>query len=120
MPYIRLSVAKKIEPDVEKKLVKGLGEALSRIPGKDPCWTMVEVNDGLKMYFGGEKQEDMVFVDVKYVSKFEYHKKKDFTIAAFDTIHEILGTRKDRICLTINEYSNWGAVGDFKDVYYED
>jgi hypothetical protein len=37
---------------------------------------MVEVNDGLKMYFGGEKQEDMVFVDVKYVSKFEYHKKR--------------------------------------------
>jgi phenylpyruvate tautomerase PptA (4-oxalocrotonate tautomerase family) len=34
MPYIRLSIAKKIEPDVEQKLVKGLGEALSKIPGR--------------------------------------------------------------------------------------
>ncbi len=118
MPYIRLSITKKLEPEIEQKLINGLGEALSKIPGKDPRWTMVEVNDGLKMYFGGEKQEDMVFADVKYVSKFEYHKKREFTIAAFDAIHEILGTSKDHICLTITEFTNWGAVGDFRDEYY--
>jgi phenylpyruvate tautomerase PptA (4-oxalocrotonate tautomerase family) len=120
MPYIRLSITRKLEEDIEQKLVDGIGEALSKIPGKDPCWTMVEVSDGLKMYFGGIKQTDMVFADIKYVGKFEYHKKKEFTAAAFDAIHEILGTSKDRICLTITEFTNWGAVGDFRDVYYSE
>ena len=120
MPYIRLSITKKLEPDIEQRLVDGLGEALSKIPGKDPPWTMVEVNDGLKMYFGGVKQDDMVFVDVKYVAKYEFHKKRAFTVAAFDTIHDILGTEKDHICLTITEFTNWGAVGDFRDIYYSE
>jgi phenylpyruvate tautomerase PptA (4-oxalocrotonate tautomerase family) len=118
MPYIKLSISKKISPEDERKLVDGLGAALSKIPGKDPRWTMVEVNDGLKMYFGGNKQDDMVFADVKYVGKFEYHKKKEFTREAFDAINAVLGTPKDKICLTISEFENWGAVGDFRDIYY--
>ncbi|NMA25160.1 MAG: hypothetical protein GX936_05785 [Clostridiales bacterium] len=120
MPYIKLSISKKISPDEEQKLVDGLGAALSKIPGKDPRWTMVEVNDGLRMYFGGIKQDDMVFADVKYVGKFGYHKKKEFTREAFDVINAVLGTPKDRICLTISEFNNWGAVGDFRDLYFTD
>ena len=81
---------------------------------------MVEVNDGRKLYFGGEKQEDMVFADVKYVGRQEYHKKREFTRGACQMIHEILGTPIDRICLTITEYDNRGAVGDFRDQYYMD
>ena len=71
MPYIKLSISKTIDADTEQKLVDALGTALSVIPGKDPQWTMVEVNDGLRMYFGGAKQEDMVFADVKYVVRQE-------------------------------------------------
>lgn len=118
MPYLRVSVAKKISPDAEQILVDGLGAALSKIPGKEPQWTMVEVNDGLRLYFGGERQDDMVFVDVKYVGRFPYQKKKEFTREAFNVINAVLGTPKDKICLVINEYENWGAVGDFRDIYY--
>ncbi len=118
MPYIRLSMTKKLDAETEQKLVDGLGIALSKIPGKDPCWTSVEVNDGIRMYFGGEKQDNMVFLDVRYVSKFEFHLKRAFVRAAFDTVHEILGTDKERICLNITEFSNWGAAGDFRDELY--
>ena len=118
MPFIRLSIAKIITDEMEQKLIDGLGEALSMIPGKDPQWTMVEVNDGLRLYFGGKKQEDMVFADVKYVGRQEFHKKRAFTRAACQAIHEILGTPIDRICLTITEFDNWGAVGDFRDQFY--
>ena len=118
MPFIRLSIAKIITDEMEQKLIDGLGEALSMIPGKDPQWTMVEVNDGLRLYFGGKKQEDMVFADVKYVGRQEFHKKRVFTRAACQAIHEILGTPIDRICLTITEFDNWGAVGDFRDQFY--
>lgn len=118
MPYIKLSVAKKVEADVEQKLVDALGIALSIMPGKDPQWTMVEVNDGLRMYFGGAKQDDMVFAEVKYVGIFDYHKKKEFTQAACKAISETLNTPIDKICLTITEFENWGAVGDFRDIYF--
>ncbi|MBR6950513.1 MAG: hypothetical protein IKH56_02135 [Oscillospiraceae bacterium] len=120
MPFIKLSIAKTITEETEQKLIDGLGRALSVIPGKDPQWTMVEVNDGLRLYFGGKKQEDMVFADVKYVGKQEYHRKREFTRAACQTIHELIGTPIDRICLTITEYDSWGAVGDFRDQYYVD
>lgn len=33
MPYIKLSVAKKLSPEVEQRLTDGLGKALSTIPG---------------------------------------------------------------------------------------
>lgn len=120
MPFIKLSVAKKISNEMEQAVVDGLGKALSVIPGKDPQWTMVEVNDGMKLYFGGKKQEDMVFADVKYVCRQEFHKKRDFTRAACKVIHDTLGTPIDRICLTITEYDNWGAVGDFRDQFFVD
>ena len=118
MPYIRLSVTQKLTPEKQKELVDGLGEAMSKIPGKDPSLLIVDVEDGKTMFFGGVKQEDMVFADVKYYSNFGYHKKKEFTVAAFDAIHSILGTSKDKMCLTITEYNNWGALGGYRDEYY--
>lgn len=120
MPFIKLSVAKKISEEKEQTIVDCLGKALSVVPGKDPQWTMVEVNDGQKLYFGGKKQEDMVFADVKYVGRQEFHKKREFTREACQMIHEVLGTPIDRICVTITEYDNWGAVGEFRDIYYVD
>jgi len=120
MPYIRLSVTQKLTQDKQQELIDGLGEAMSKIPGKDGRLLIVDVEDGRTMYFGGERQEDMVFADVRYYSNFEYHKKKDFTVAAFDAINRILGISKDKMCLTITEYNSWGALGDLRDEYYSD
>ena len=120
MPYIRLSVTQKLPQEKQKALVDGLGEAMSKIPGKDGRYLIVEVEDDKTLYFGGEKQEDMVFADVRYFSNFEYHKKKDFTVAAFDAINKVLGTRKDRMCLTITEFNSWGSLGTLNDEYYSD
>jgi phenylpyruvate tautomerase PptA (4-oxalocrotonate tautomerase family) len=120
MPYIKLSVTQKLTQEKEKSLVDGLGIAMRRIPGKDEKLLIVDVEDGRTLYFGGEKQEDMAFADVRWFSRFEYHKKKEFTEAMFDAINQILGTSKDKMCLTITEFNNWGARGSFRDEYYED
>ena len=93
---------------------------MSKIPGKDGRLLIVEVEDDRKLFFGGVKQEDMVFADVRYYSNFEYHKKKDFTVAMFEVLNKVLGTSKDKMCLTITEYNSWGALGDYKDEYYLD
>ena len=118
MPLIRLSVSQKLTQDKQEALLNGLGEAISNIPGKLGSTLIVDLEDGKTMYFGGEIQEDMVFADVQYLARYEYHKKKDFTVAAFNAINKALGTSKDRMVLTITELENWGGFGDFQDLYY--
>ena len=118
MPFIRVSSAKPIPPEAEQTLIDALGLALSSIPGKDPQWTMVELDAPRPMYFGGRKQEDMVFLDTKYVGHFTFPQKRAYVQAACRAVHEVLGAPIDRICVTVSEYENWGALGDFRDVNF--
>jgi len=120
MPYIRLSVTQKLTQESQEKVAIGLGEAISVIPGKDGRGLIVDIEDDKTMYLGGEKQQNLVFIDVRYYSNFSYQVKKDFTTAAFKAIKEVLGTNDDRMFLTITEYNNWGGFGDFRDEYYSE
>ena len=118
MPFIRVSSAKPIPPEAEQALIDALGAALSSVPGKDPQWTMVELDAPRPMYFGGQKQDDMVFLDTKYVGHFPFPQKRAYVRSACRAVHEVLGTPTDRICVTISEYENWGALGDFRDINF--
>ncbi|HHU30582.1 MAG: hypothetical protein QM368_06830 [Bacillota bacterium] len=120
MPYIRVSLAQKLPPEKQAELVKGLGEALSIIPGKDGRGLIVDLEDGKTIYCGGVRQEDFVFLDVRYYSNFAYKIKKEFTVAVFNVLNKVLGTPKEKMFLTINEYNSWGGFGDFRDEYYSD
>jgi len=120
MPYIRLSVTQKLTAEEQQALVDGLGEAMCKIPGKDEKLLIVDVEDNRNIFFGGVKQENMAWADVRYYSKYEYHRKKEFTVAVFEAISMVLGTAKDKMCLTITEFENWGALGDFRDEYYSE
>ena len=118
MPYIRLSITKKLTEEQQSELVNGLGEAIAVIPGKDHTGLMVDMEDGKTMFMAGVKQENLVFADVRYYSNFTHQIKKDFTIAVFDVFTRVLGTEKEKMFLTINEYNNWGGFGGFIDEYY--
>lgn len=120
MPYIRISATQKLNEKQQSALVDGLGKALEVIPGKDGRGLIVDLEDGKTMFIGGMKQDNMVFADVRYYSKFEYHIKSKFTVAMFDAISSVLGTSKDRMFLTITEYNSWGGFGNFKDEYYSE
>jgi hypothetical protein len=120
MPYIRVSATQKLSGEKQAELVKGLGEALALIPGKDGRGLIVDLEDGKTMFVGGVKQENFVFVDVRYYSNFEYHIKKKFTQAVFAVFKKVLGTKPEQAFLTITEYNSWGGFGDFKDEFYDD
>jgi hypothetical protein len=120
MPYIRISVARKLTPEKQQELVDGLGEALGLIPGKDGRMLITDLEDGKTMFSGGVRQDDFVFIDARYYSKFEYHIKKRFTEAVFNAVHKTLGTPFEKMSLNITEYNSWGGFGSFKDEYYDD
>jgi phenylpyruvate tautomerase PptA (4-oxalocrotonate tautomerase family) len=120
MPYIKVSATQKLSAEKRKELADGLGEAIALIPGKDGRGLIVDLEDGKTLFVGGVPQENFVFADVRYYSKFEYHIKKKFTQGVFEVFNKVLGTRPEQAFLTITEYSSWGGFGDFKDEYYDD
>lgn len=117
---MRVSLTQKLTEEKRKELVDGLGEALGVIPGKDGSMLIADVEDGRTMYVGGRLQDNFVFIDVRYFSRFEYHIKKKFTKAVFDAVHRVLGTAYENMSLNIAELSSWGGFGDFKDEFYSD
>ena len=120
MPYIRLSITQKLTQEKQEELAAGLGEAIGVIPGKDGRGLIIEMEDGKTMYVGGVKQDNMVFVDVRYYSNYSYQIKKEFTVAVFKAIRNVLETSNERMSLNITEFNSWGGFGDFRDEYYSE
>ena len=120
MPYIRVSSTKKLSDEQQAALISGLGKAIAIMPGKDERGLMVDMEDGKTMYFGGKKADNLVFLDVRYFSNFEYHIKKNFTVAVLDEVSKVVGTAKDHIFLTLSEYNTWGGFGGYIDEYYKE
>ena len=120
MPYIRISTTHKLSEEKQAALVDSLGKALEAIPGKNASGLIVDIEDGKSMFRAGEKQESLVFADVRYFSNYKFQIKRKFTAAVFEAIGGVLGTSKEKMFLTITEYNNWGGGGDFRDEYYSE
>ena len=120
MPYMRVSLSKKLTEEQRQSLYEKLGEALRHIPGKEPFMLMAEIEDGRQFYAFGTKQENFAFVDARYFSRVEYHAKKDFAVAVMKAIEEVAGTKSTNISMNIFELSTWGGFGDLNDEFYKD
>ncbi len=120
MPYIKISLAQKLAPEQQDELVRALGETLGLIPGKDGRMLITELEDGKTIFMGGVRQDDFVFIDARYFSRFEYHIKKTFVKALFEAVHRLLGTPYEKMSLNLTECTSWGGFGDFTDEYYSD
>ena len=120
MPYMKVSLTHKLTDEKRTQLLSGLEKALAIIPGKAGAPLTIDLEEGKTFYTSGVKQEDFVFVDVRYFSNFKYSKKKEFTIAAFDSMHEVLGFSKEKMFLLITERNTWGAHGSYLDEFVTD
>lgn len=115
MPYMRVTLTKTLSKEQKQALYDRLGAALSRIPGKEPHMLIAEIEDGKTIFFGGNPQEDFVFVDARYFSKFDYPIRKAFAQGVFEAITDVVGTPSPCISMTIFEMSTWGGFGDLAD-----
>ena len=57
MPYIRMATSKDLTMAQKEEFKSGLAEIIGLIPGKTEAALMVEVDDGLTMFFQGEKRD---------------------------------------------------------------
>lgn len=119
MPYLRVTLSIELSDIQQEKLYHALGEALSTLPGKDAHWLIASFDCKKPFFFDGHKQEEYAFLEARYVGKYETSLKKVFTQKAFKAMNEITGIPMDKMCLTIDEYSAWGALGDYHDTLEE-
>ena len=108
MPYIQTRTNCKIDKEKEIKIKERLGEAI-RILGKSEDWLMVEFVPECNLYFRGNNDKLMAYVDVKLLGKStEYN---TMTEAITEILNTELGITPDHIYVSYSEFANWGWNG---------
>ncbi|MCB6365556.1 hypothetical protein LI291_05085 [Intestinibacillus massiliensis] len=114
MPYISVNVTKTLSDEQKDAIMKGLGEKITVIPGKNEAALMIDVTDGHTMYLAGTRREELAYLDVKIYGETEFAYKKAFTEAAFQVVADATGIPADQMYLTFSQFENWGTKGSMK------
>ena len=76
MPYINVKTSKNYTDAEKKELKAALGRAICEIPGKSERYLMVCIEDGQDIWFAGENNRPMAFIDVRILG---HAKPEDFS-----------------------------------------
>ena len=108
MPYIRTSTNISID-DIKLSNIKSkMGEAI-KLMGKSEDWLMLEFNDNAKMYFKGNKDNPIAFLDVKVLGS--VNNSDEMTRELTNIISSELGIAQNNIYISYQGYSDWGYNG---------
>lgn len=112
MPCIELKVNVKINEEEEKIIKSRLGEAIGILPGKSENWLMISIEDECRLYFKGDNQQGIAFVEVKIFGKASPSAYNQLTGAITDIIHQELNITPSNIYVKYEEVSYWGWNGN--------
>lgn len=108
MPYIRTSTNVKIDELKLKNIKEKLGSAI-RLMGKSEDWLMLEFNDNATMYFKGNGQDAVAFIDVKVLGN--VNNSNEMTKELTNIISTELEIEPNKIYIAYQGYSDWGYNG---------
>lgn len=111
MPFIESKVTVKITPEKEEVLKKRLAKAMDCIFGKEEKYLMIGFEDEYKLYFGGEKLEKGVFIEVKICGQATRKAFDEMTVEVCRIYEEELDIPQDKIYVKYEEVKNWGWNG---------
>lgn len=111
MPFINSKVSVALSDEKEKELKARLGQAIALIPGKSESWLMTGFEDNYHLYFRGENQEPMAFVEVKVYGKENPSAFDALTAEICKIFGEVLGIKADHIYVKYEAVANWGWNG---------
>lgn len=111
MPYIGVKVSCEVDRKKELALKSALGQAITKIPGKNEDWLMVCIEDKQKIYFKGNNDAPAAFAEVKIFGKSTPEAYNDMTAALCKIFESILGVSPDRTYVKYEECSIWGWNG---------
>jgi phenylpyruvate tautomerase PptA (4-oxalocrotonate tautomerase family) len=111
MPYINTKTNVEISKDKEVIIKKRFGQAIEIIPGKDEKGLMVSFEDKCSLYFRGESDKPIAFVEVMILgsSTKDAYQKLSGTIT--DILHEELGIDPNQMYIRYEETEYWACNG---------
>jgi phenylpyruvate tautomerase PptA (4-oxalocrotonate tautomerase family) len=111
MPYINTKTNVTITPGKETSLKEKLGKAISILPGKSESYLMLSFEEDCQMYFKGDNEAPMAFVDVKLFGTQDAQHLVRLTGEITKAIQDVLAIKPDHVYISYFETSNWGWNG---------
>jgi phenylpyruvate tautomerase PptA (4-oxalocrotonate tautomerase family) len=111
MPFISTKTNIEITKEKEASIKQKLGKAIEIIPGKSEGWLMLSFEDQLSMYFKGQGDKPMAFVEVKLFGSAGGAAYDKLTAAITKIINEELSINPAQIYVKYEEVKYWGWNG---------
>ena len=112
MPYISTKTNVTITKEKEIVIKNKLGKAIELIPGKSESWLMVAFEDEVSLYFQGESEKPIAFVEVKLFGSASQESYSKLTKEITNILTEELGVSPDQTYVKYEEVGCWGWNGD--------
>jgi len=112
MPFVNISVSKKLEAAEKESLYAAIAENISILPGKNIANTTVCVNDGCAMFNNGQPIES-VFIDVRLFKASPEENKRAFADKLYKIVEETLKIPTDRAQFNFSEMPAWCSGGSY-------
>ncbi|MBV4420255.1 hypothetical protein KM800_13160 [Clostridium tyrobutyricum] len=111
MPYIQTKVNVEITKDKEKNIKQKLGKAIELIPGKSEKWLMLSFQDNANLYFKGNNEESIAFIEVKIFGKADNKEYNSLTKEITNIFSQELNIKPSQIYIKYEEVEHWGWNG---------
>lgn len=108
MPFIHTKSNVTITPAMEESLKAKLGKAIELIPGKSETWLMLQFSGDCRLWFRGEKDEPIAFVEIMVNGSVSDSACDDMTAAVCDIVSAELGIAPDHIYVEYQVAAKWG------------
>lgn len=108
MPYIKTTTNVSIDEIKLSNIKSKMGEAI-RLMGKTEDWLMLSFEDNIKMFFKGNNENPMAFIEVKVLGS--VNNSNEMTAELTNIISSELGISANNIYISYQGYSDWGYNG---------
>ena len=109
MPFIQTRTNIDISREKEENIKRRLGEA-AIIIGKSESWLMCEFVPNCNMYFRGNNDKPIAYIDVRLYGRSNNY--NEMTKELTNIANSELGISPDNIYVSYSEHDNWGWNGN--------
>jgi len=109
MPFINTKTNVEISKEKEIMIKQKFGKAIELIPGKDEAGLMVSFEDRCSLYFKGESDQPIAFVEVMILGSSTKEAYQNFTEAITKILFEDLDIAPDHIYIRYEETQYWAC-----------
>ncbi len=110
MPFIQTKVNRPISQEQEKLLAREMGKAIELL-GKSEEWLMLQFEDCCRLYFKGDSQKPLAFVNVKLLGRAGEENYQRLTGRITEVLSDVLSIPADGIYVEYDETGHWGWNG---------